>query len=178
MRIKLFGFITILAAGLLASTNPALAAESNALSKQRVNQLTSDVLVNKASQAFEEKSIEKAIRLFQASIRYNPHNSEAHYRLGVVYAYDHNFKAAIASFKHAIKLRSDFSKAYLNMGSAYGQLKNYKLALLCYHKALAFDKNDPVIYYNIGTLYAALGRQDLSQEYLAKAKELAPAKPE
>jgi Flp pilus assembly protein TadD len=146
----------------------------SAVSKPRVNQLTSELLLDKASRAFEEKNTEKAIRLFRASIKYNTRYAEAYYRLGVVYAYIRNFKEAVSCFRKAIKFRPDFPKAYLNLGSTYGQLKNYKQALFFYQKALALEENDPVIYYNIGALYSAMGKQELAQEYFAKAKELTP----
>jgi tetratricopeptide (TPR) repeat protein len=178
MKIKLFVFIIIPVAAFLSRNAIKSYAKEAPASQQKINALTAEILLEKASKAFEEKRIAKAIYLFQASIRYNPRYAQAYYRLGVVYAYEKKFDKAIVYLKEAVRFKPDFTKAYVNLGSAYGQLKNYKQALLYYRKALALEQNDPVIYHNIGSIYGAMGKQDSSEEYFRKAKELNPPAPE
>lgn len=139
---------------------------------QEENKLTAEMLLERASRAFENDQIEDAIYLFKKSLRCRPKYAEAHYRLGVAYAYENEFQKAIDEFRLAIKYKPDFAKAYINLGSAYGSLKKFKEALTFYGKALRLEDDNPRIYYNIASIYAAIGQTGLAEEYFAKAKEL------
>jgi tetratricopeptide (TPR) repeat protein len=150
-----------------------LHAEEKPLSPdQEESRLTAEVLLERASRAFENRQTEGAIYLFKKCLRYRPEYPEAHYRLGVAYAYENEFQKAIDEFRLAIKYRPDFAKAYINLGSAFGSLKKYKEALAFYQKALRLEEDNPRIYYNIASIYAAIGQKGLAEEYFAKAKEL------
>jgi tetratricopeptide (TPR) repeat protein len=162
----------LLGVTLVFATGFAFGWQKDSVDKTRVNEFASEMLMDKASRAFEERDINKAMRLFKASIKYNGKNAEAYYRLGVAYAYLREFKKAIPNFRQAIKLSPEYAKAYLNLGSAYGQLKNYKKALGYYKKALVLNEENPAVYYNISAIYNLTGKQELAEEYLAKAKEL------
>jgi len=140
--------------------------------KEEINSLCADLLFERGSKAFENKKTREAALLLQASIRYNSHDPQAHYRLGIIYISQKEFEKAIENFKRAIKLKRDFTKAYVNLGSAYGKLKQYKPALSYLQKALSLENKDPVIYYNIGLIYSAMKKPDQAKKYFTKAEEL------
>ena len=130
-------------------------------------------LLRKASAHFKNNETEKAIDCLQQSISLNPNNPQAHYRLGVIYAYLNNFDLAAEYFEEAIKQDPSFVKSYINLGAAYGKLKNYPEAIRVLNKALKVDKNNAKIYYNLGMIASGAGKVKEAKKHFKKARALA-----
>jgi len=129
-------------------------------------------LLEEASISFKNNQTEKAIDLIQQSIALDPKNPQAHYRLGVVYAYSNRFDEAASYFEQTIKYDPSFLKAYINLGGVYGKLEQYPQALKILNQALRLDKNNAKIYYNLGMVYAGMGKKRQARKHFEKARVL------
>ncbi|MBU1112570.1 MAG: tetratricopeptide repeat protein [Candidatus Omnitrophica bacterium] len=134
--------------------------------------LSADKLMILASQSFKNNKTEEAISLIEKSLNLNPENPEAHYRLGVIYAYLNNFPEAVTCFEKAIAKAPSLTKAYINLGGVYGKLKDYPKALAVLNQALRLDKNNAKIYYNLGMVHIGMSRKGEAKKYFEKARAL------
>ena len=57
------------------------------------------------------------------TIRQNPDDALAHYKLGNAYGKSGQYPKAILSFKEAIRLRPNFAEAHYNLGLSFGRTK-------------------------------------------------------
>lgn len=152
--------------------------------KRRVASLRSKVpsleidLVDASEQSFRRGEKEYAALFLEKFLQENPKDSQAYYRLGVIYAQREDFAAAIEAFEAAIKHEKDFVQAYINAGSAYGSIQEYSKALSNFKKALSLDKDNPNIHYNLAMVYFALAKPEQAHLYLEEAQRLASKKGE
>jgi tetratricopeptide (TPR) repeat protein len=129
--------------------------------------------LKEGSLIYESGNTKGAIEKIKESIRLDPKNAQAHYRLGLIYAEKNAMEKAIDAFNNAIKYDPDLTKAYLNLGGAYGVLRQYDQALTALEHALRLDRNNPKIYFNMAMVYTSKGEKTQAKKYFAEAKKLA-----
>ena len=152
-------------------------AETEARSVEKETKEDKILLAKKSlkegAQYFESGDAEMAIEKINESIKLNPRDADAYYRLGIIYSYKNDLPKAIEAFNNTIKYKPTSSKAYLNLGGIYGTLKEYDKALHSLKRSLTLDRSNPKIYYNIAMVYVAKKNQSQANIYLEKAKKLA-----
>ena len=84
------------------------------------------------------------ITLWQDVVRKSPHNSIAHYNLGVVYQDKGRNEEAIQQYLIAIRIRPDYAAAYTNLGKAYLSKGMYEQAIGHFRTALEFEPQDTI----------------------------------
>lgn len=112
------------------------------------------------------KSREEAkeyIKLYTASLTFNPKMVEDYIRRGNAYSYIGEYDKAIADYDQAIKLKPNYAKAYYHRGVAYGEKREYNKAIKDYNEVI---KREP--YY--AEAYSARGGVWLHLKEWEKAK--------
>jgi tetratricopeptide (TPR) repeat protein len=140
---------------------------------QQKASLVANELIKDGSRAFKEsKDDKKAVELLKESIILESRNSEAYYRLGVIYTQNEKFPNAIECFEKAININPSFTNAYINLGGVYGKTKKYDKALESLKKAMQLEGDNPKIYYNTAMVYMAMNKKAIAIKYFKKAKLL------
>ena len=80
---------------------------------------------------------QKAFVSFQKSVQYNPHNKDARYGLGHIYAIQGKYPQAEEEFKAAIAIDESFSEAYTYLGQVQANQGRWDDAIKSYRRALA-----------------------------------------
>lgn len=96
-------------------------------------------LVDKGTGAMLKNDAERAISYFKEALKFNPENSAAHFRLGMIYSKTGKLEEAIQSVKKAVELRpkAGFYRFYLSQ--IYIQLGNKERAAEELQNALLLD---------------------------------------
>lgn len=110
---------------------------------------------------------EDAINDFRASIKLNPHSTQAYSNLCVAYRHLKDYKNAIKYGKHAISLDGNSANAWLNLGAAQQDLGMYQEALASYQQSKQITLS-PLAMANIGKLQYQQGAfSDAIQSFTA-----------
>ncbi len=122
---------------------------------------------------------ERARPLLQEALRLDPHYSEAHNALGLVYEQENQISLAETEFVKAVSnpLYLTPEKAYQNLGNLYRRQKKDDLALACYRKALKFNLDYFPAYYEMARLNFKKHELQTALQEINKAKELSPKHP-
>ena len=79
---------------------------------------------------------EENIKLYTASLTFNPKIVEDYISRGNAYSYIGEYDKAIADYNEAIKLKPNYAKAYYNRGNAYRDKIDFDKAIADYTKAI------------------------------------------
>jgi tetratricopeptide (TPR) repeat protein len=97
-----------------------------------------------ASKAYEglalvdigRKSYDKALANARKAVELNDENADAHYALGLAYAYKQDFKNAAPSLEKALALNADNAYAHYQLGLVQYRLKRYDQTIIHFEKFL------------------------------------------
>ena len=142
---------------------------------------------------FNERSYEKSIAMFQASLKMQPNKSEAHKGIGYNRFRMGQFEQAIESLKHALVINPDPSEVMeavydakdqeqfkiqttvrTKLARANYQLKNYREAIRYYQEELRRQPQQPDAYDGLGWVYLQLHRLNESRAAFTRALNLEP----
>jgi tetratricopeptide (TPR) repeat protein/tRNA A-37 threonylcarbamoyl transferase component Bud32 len=104
--------------------------------------------------------LDKAIREFQAVLRINPDDAEAHCYLGVAHAQQGQLDEAIREFHAALRINPNYAKAHSYLGLAYYQQARLDEAIREHQAALRINPNLADAHLNLGAAYTQQGRLD------------------
>ena len=97
------------------------------------------------------------IKLYTASLTFNPKIVEAYIKRGNAYCYIGEYDKAIADYDEAINLKPNYTKAYYHRGNAYRDKVDFDKAIIDYTKVIELKPNYAEAYYNRGKLYDEIG---------------------
>jgi tetratricopeptide (TPR) repeat protein len=103
---------------------------------------------------------ERALGLFEESVRLDPAGSEAHFLLGYCYQNLGRFYDAIGAYRQAARLNPGNSEAQYLLGIAYSKLLCFQDAAESFEKVLLQDPEDFRAHYKLGYAYSRLGWQE------------------
>jgi hypothetical protein len=103
---------------------------------------------------------ERALGLFEESVRLDPAGSDAHFLLGYCYQNLGRFYDAIGAYRQAARLNPGNSEAQYLLGVAYSKLLCFQDAADSFEKVLQRDPEDFRAHYKLGYAYSRLGWQD------------------
>jgi predicted TPR repeat methyltransferase len=101
-----------------------------------------------------------AARAFEQALAIDPHNAEAHFRLGLAARDQQQLERAATAYRRAIELRPGYIEAHNNLGSVLQMQGINEEALEAYRRAVALVPDFAQPYLNLGRLYAAGGDRD------------------
>ncbi len=148
--------------------------ESEMLDAKNKNTLNglSEALALKGNQLLTEEKPEKAKKLFEESIKYNPKNAVAYYGLGDVSEELDQKDDALANYEKALAFDKDLTEIYVPLGILYYQKGEIAKADEFLGKAVKITPADAQAQYFIGLIRYTQNRND---EALAAFKEAAKA---
>ncbi len=142
-------------------------------------------MIEKAAQLFHEAyrcqmegDLEKASRLYQASLRCYP-TAEAHTFLGWTYSFQGRYEEAIEECKKAIALDPDFGNPYNDIGAYLINLGKLDEAIPWLERATKAARYEAHHYphCNLGRVYLAKGMLKKALEEFQKALAIEPDYP-
>ncbi len=125
---------------------------------------------------FEQKEVDpqKTIRALEETVRTNPDEALAYYRLGWVYAKEKNWGQAVKNFELACRLNPELAGARNNLGNIYFTLGNKEKAIENYKKAIEINTELIDAHFNLGYCYYTMGKLKEAADEFKKVLELDP----
>ncbi|NIM03865.1 tetratricopeptide repeat protein [bacterium] len=125
---------------------------------------------------FEEKEADpqKTIAALEETIKTNPNQALAYYRLGWVYAKEKNWGEAVRNFEIACRLNPKLVGARNNLGNIYFTLGNKQKAIENYEKAIAINPDMVDAHFNLGYCYYTVGRLKEAADEFKRVLQLDP----
>ena len=114
------------------------------------------------------------IKLYTASLTFNPKIVEDYIKRGNAYSYIGEYDKAIADYSEAIKLKPNYAEAYSNRAEAHLKKVDFDKAIADYTKAIELNPQDVDAYYARGKLYVEGGEYDKAIADFSMAIELDP----
>lgn len=104
--------------------------------KQKQHKVSADVfeLTFAAEQAYQQSRWIEAVRIYQQIVEQVPHDADAWFRLGNIYAQQGVFERAIHAYESSLNYNSEQPKAWFNLSTAY--LLNARAAMRGAHGRL------------------------------------------
>jgi len=125
---------------------------------------------------FDQKEADprKAIAALEETIKANPNNGLAYYRLGWIYAKEKDWGQAIKNFEIACRLNPELAGARNNLGNIYFTLGNKEKAIENYKEAVAVNPEMIDAHFNLGYCYYTMGKLKEAADEFKKVLELDP----
>jgi len=125
---------------------------------------------------FDQKEVDphKAIALLEETVKTDPNNAMAYYRLGWVYAKEKDWGQAIKNFEIACSLNPELTGARNNLGNIYFTLGNKEKAVENYKSAIAINPDMIDAHFNLGYCYYTMGKLKEASDEFRKVLELDP----
>ncbi|BFU78735.1 hypothetical protein ALC152_19500 [Arcobacter sp. 15-2] len=121
----------------------------------------SQIILQKARKAIDEKKYNEAIKLYLYGVKIYPLNYNAFNNLGILYEKLGDTKKAIMAYKNAVRVNPKFAKAINNIGVILYKEKNYDKSAKIFQIALDTDPSYYEVYSNMG---AALNKAKKYEE--------------
>ena len=102
------------------------------------------------------ENAEGYIKLYTASLTFNPKMVEDYIKRGNAYSYIGEHDKAIKDYSEAIMLKPNYAKAYYNRGDAYRNKIDFDRAIRNYNRAIELKPNGVEIYCNRGETWLHL----------------------
>ncbi len=114
-------------------------------------------LFDLASENFEKNNLKVSQNLYQDILKINPHHTESHFNLGLIFQKFGEFNKAKESYQKAIEIKPNYIDAYNNLGLTFKKLDDLKNAKDCYEKAIKINPNYINAIFNLGIIFRELG---------------------
>jgi tetratricopeptide (TPR) repeat protein len=119
---------------------------------------------------------DRAIEQYDYLIKQAPHTFEIDYELGFLYGKTGNLDRSIACYNDYKRYKPFFTKIHHALAEVYLAKHDWANAAEALKDALDLNQRFTQGYLQLGAVYHKLGREDLSAEMLAKAREISPSK--
>ena len=113
----------------------------------------------------------QAIDFLQQSLKLNPDNAAAHYKLAQLYRLQKEYDNALLHSRQAVKLKPDNEYYYIETAELYGTIGQFSLAARQLQEMLDNTLASPQYYLNIANLYIQLNQPEKALKALEKAEE-------
>jgi tetratricopeptide (TPR) repeat protein len=134
--------------------------------------------VDDGVKAFEAGDYPKAQASFEAAIKKNPGNYEAHYNLAMVHVKENRAAEAEKSLREALKLKSDLETASVALSAILIDSERYDEAIKVARDGLSKHPKNGDLHQDLGLALAKKGDQDGSLKAMEMAAKLKPDDPE
>ena len=132
------------------------------------------LLYNLGQQYSRRQDHQKALALYQETVRHRPKFAAAHFNMGVTLAQAGQLPAAAKYFSQAVAADARDADARLNLGRTLLRLGRIGEAHTSLQEAQAIAPDDAEICYELALVYALNGAVDNARQQYARAVELVP----
>jgi protein O-mannosyl-transferase len=119
-------------------------------------------------------SFTKAIENFEAALRINPNDADAHSALGFGFAIQGRLREAFEQFDHALRLRPRLATAHTGLGLLLARQGNLSEAADHFRRALESDSRDAQAHTNLGLILKKWGQWGEAATHFRQAVEVDP----
>lgn len=119
-------------------------------------------------------SFEPQLTYLNGLIEDDPENPEYYFQRSKVFFDVHKYNDALKDINQAIYLESNEELYYELLARIYQKMGKTSLALNTAHRAESYKNDDPELFLLLSRLYWEIKDLGKAQQYLAKAKQLAP----
>ncbi|MEC8557954.1 MAG: tetratricopeptide repeat protein [Planctomycetota bacterium] len=159
-RWLLRGAVCLILALVLFGSGCRLTPDGNVVQVELADVIGSgQVHYHQAMQAYRKGDVERAIRLFEKTLRGNHMHASAHNNLGLALYERRQLAAAAEHFQFAIELRPEDPKPINNLGMALEAGGRVHEAIELYSEAVAMNPNSPLYLGNLLRARVRLGEQ-------------------
>ena len=143
------------------------------LRKIKLPSIQSQTYLRKGILFVSQNKVESSIEEFQKAIKIDPHNAEAHSRLGLSYFYQQEYQKAQGEFKEAMYYDNLRPEPYLYISKILQINGNNREAIGYLKKLASVEKQQKkwLAYYELSLVYKKLNDQRSLQKYLLKARD-------
>ena len=118
----------------------------------------------------------RAIQYFEAAVRINPDDVEAHTSLGVAYMSNSNLDEAVGEFQRALQIDPSDALAHFNLGIAYRNQHRFDEAICEFKATLDINPKDADTQTELGITYGIQGQHEKAASELKKAVQMGSGK--
>jgi protein O-GlcNAc transferase len=115
-----------------------------------------------------------ALAAFQKVAELSPHDTGAHFNLGVAFKSAGQLEQAATSYRRALVLKSDYVEALSNLGNALQDLGQFDEAVKSYRWALVIQPMATDIHYSLGNALRKLKQPEQAAESYRQVVRLKP----
>jgi predicted O-linked N-acetylglucosamine transferase (SPINDLY family)/predicted SAM-dependent methyltransferase len=115
-----------------------------------------------------------ALSCFDAAIKLDPQNGEAHFLSGITFKELAQLDNAVRCLHRAVEISPDNPETHINLGDTYSDLGQPDKAIASYQRALKINPHHAVAYSNLGNVHLALGGFDDAIICYRRAIEIQP----
>jgi protein O-mannosyl-transferase len=119
-------------------------------------------------------SFTKAIENFEAALRINPDDADAHSALGFAFAIQGRLREAFEQFDYALRLRPRLATAHTGLGLLLARQGNLSEAADHFHRALDSDSRDAQAHINLGLILKKWGQWADAATHFGQAAQIDP----
>jgi len=135
---------------------------------------SSQELVNKADDAFQEGDAKKALSFLSEADVKAPNNTEILFKLGFISASVGDSMSAIDYYKRSLDIDKNDEFVHNSLASVYRSEGSFASAKMHLNDSLEIDDANPITYYNYGNLMVDMENPDVAKDMYNKALELDP----
>jgi Flp pilus assembly protein TadD len=119
-------------------------------------------------------SFTKAIENFEAALRINPNDADAHSALGFAFAIQGRLRVAFEQFDDALRLRPRLATAHTGLGLLLARQGNLSEAADHFRSALESDSHDVQAHTNLGLILKKWGQWGEAATHFRQAVQVDP----
>ncbi|MFT7003104.1 MAG: tetratricopeptide (TPR) repeat protein [Sulfurimonas sp.] len=134
----------------------------------------SQILVEKADEAFEEKDFQRALALLSEADAKEPNNSDILFKIAYILQQTNDNDEAIKYYKKALELDKNNEFIHNSMASIYRANGEFTSAKMHLHASIEIDDSNPITYYNFGNLLVDMQHAEEAKEMYQKALDINP----
>jgi tetratricopeptide (TPR) repeat protein len=124
--------------------------------------------------AVRNADYQSPLAIWQDTVHKRPHNSMAHYNLGVVFDRLDRVDEAIEHYQWALRLQPDYAEAHSNLATALVMSGDTREAIAHYEQAVRIQPDYAMAHNNFGNALASLGKSNEAIEQYHAALSLYP----
>ena len=116
----------------------------------------------------------KSIDAFEAALRIDPEQSDAHFFIGLIQRFSDDLDSAERSFQNAITINSVDQKYFMELARTLEMKGDLTSAAKTYKNVLVLDADNFDANFNLATIHANDGDTETAEIYYLKATEIEP----
>lgn len=128
---------------------------------------------------YEDGNLDKAALHYKEALKFAPYQSEAHNNLAIVLRQQGDLAGAVEQYERALQLEPESSEAHYNLALVLQQQDKFAESAEQYRKCMQLNRTmEAPVNFRLGQLAFAQGDAAGAVEYMGRALELAPNRPE
>ncbi len=115
-----------------------------------------------------------AVTYSQEALKYNPNDIITLNNLGSSLFQTGKPEESLKLYEKVVQLNPRYEDGWMNLGSINGMAQRYDEAIKNFQNVLSINPNNARAHYYLGITYQNIGKQDLANQHIQRAKQLDP----